>query len=52
VFRAPIKGVWPFNQPNYLMFPIFNLAVGGPGAGDPSGGTFPAVMLVDWIRVW
>ena len=48
---VPIKGVWPFNQPDYLMFPIFNLAVGRPGAGDPSGGTFPAVMLVDWIRV-
>lgn len=49
---APIQGVWPFNQPNYLMFPILNLAVGGPGGGDPSRGVFPADMLVDWIRVW
>ena len=48
----PIKGVWPFNQPNYVMFPIFNLAVGGPGGGDPNAGNFPADMLVDWIRVW
>jgi hypothetical protein len=34
------------------MFPVLNLAVGGPGAGDPALGNFPADMLVDWIRVW
>jgi hypothetical protein len=49
---VPIEGRWPFNQPNYLMFPIFSLAVGGPGGGDPSRGVFPAAMLVDWIHVW
>jgi hypothetical protein len=49
---APIKGVWPFNQPGYTLFPIFNIAVGGPGGGDPRLGTFPADMLIDWIRVW
>ena len=49
---APINGRWPFNQPGYPMFPILNLAVGGSGGGDPSMATFPAVMLVDWIRAW
>jgi len=49
---APIKGVWPFNQPGYLMSTVFSLAVGGPGGGDQSVGTFPANMLIDWIRVW
>jgi beta-glucanase (GH16 family) len=50
---APIKGVWPFNQPGYVMFPIFSLAVGGPGGGDPNFGPFFAPsMLIDWIRVW
>jgi hypothetical protein len=43
---------WPFNNPGYWMFPVLNLAVGGPGAGDPALGNFPADMLVDWIRVW
>jgi beta-glucanase (GH16 family) len=49
---APINGVWPFNQPGYWMFPVLNLAVGGPGGGDPNLGTYPADMLVDWIRIW
>jgi beta-glucanase (GH16 family) len=44
--------VYPFNQPGYLLFPIFNVAVGGPGGGDPNLGNFPADMLVDWIRIW
>jgi hypothetical protein len=48
----PIKGVWPFNQPGYLLSTLFSLAVGGPGAGDPAAGTFPVDMLIDWIRVW
>ena len=53
----PIRGpggifVWPFNNPGYWMFPVLNLAVGGPGAGDPALGKFPADMLVDWVRVW
>jgi Glycosyl hydrolases family 16 len=43
---------WPFNNPGYWMFPVLNLAVGGPGAGDPALGNFPADMLVDWIRIW
>jgi hypothetical protein len=43
---------WPFNTPGYTLFPIVNLAVAGSGGGDPSGGTYPAQMLVDWVRVW
>lgn len=43
---------WPFNNPGYNLFAIFNLAIGGSGGGDPAGGTFPSTMLVDWIHVW
>ena len=43
---------WPFNNPGYWLAPMFTLAVGGVGAGDPAGGSYPAAMLVDWIRVW
>jgi len=43
---------WPFNAPGYTLFPILNLAVAGSGGGDPSGGTYPADMLVDYVRVW
>jgi hypothetical protein len=43
---------WPFNAPGYQVFPVFNLAVAGSGGGDPGPGTYPAEMLVDWIRVW
>lgn len=35
------------------MYPIFDLAVGGKWGGPPNASTqFPAVMDVDWIRVW
>ncbi|HEY3994606.1 MAG TPA: 1,3-beta-glucanase, partial [Mycobacterium sp.] len=27
-------------------------AVAGSGGGDPGPGTYPADMLIDWIRVW
>ncbi|WP_102141290.1 glycoside hydrolase family 16 protein [Mycobacterium hubeiense] len=43
---------WPFNNPGYWMSPMFTLAVGGPGGGDPNLGQFPAAMLIDYIRVW
>ena len=43
---------WPFNNPGYSLFPVFNLAVAGSGGGDPRSGTYPADMLIDWIRVW
>jgi beta-glucanase (GH16 family) len=35
------------------MYPILNLAVGGPEAGRPDASTpFPATMEVDYVRVW
>ena len=43
---------WPFSNPGYWMQPMFTLAVGGPGGGDPALGQFPAAMLVDYLRVW
>lgn len=50
---VPIDGVWPFNAPDYLVYTVFNLAVGGPGGGDPAFGPFQTPeMLVDYIRVW
>ncbi|HZC92421.1 MAG TPA: glycoside hydrolase family 16 protein [Mycobacterium sp.] len=53
VFGAPPEDKrWPFNNPGYWMTPMFTLAVGGVGAGDPAAGTFPCQMLVDYIRVW
>lgn len=53
-FTVPANSIgdWPFNEPGYTMFPVLNLAVAGSGGGDPSGGSYPAQMLVDWIRVW
>jgi beta-glucanase (GH16 family) len=44
--------VYPFNQPGYLMSVVFNLAIGGPGGGNPNDGDYPAAMLVDYVRVW
>jgi hypothetical protein len=29
-----------------------HLAVGGSGGGDPASGSYPAEMLVDWVRVF
>jgi hypothetical protein len=43
---------WPFSIPGYWMQPMFTLAVGGPGGGNPALGQFPAAMLVDYLRVW
>jgi beta-glucanase (GH16 family) len=43
---------WPFNLPDYRVFPVLNLAVSGSGGGDPAGGVYPADMLVDYVRVW
>ena len=43
---------WPFNAPGYWMVPVFNLAVGGVGGGDPADSPFPASMLVDYLRIW
>jgi len=49
---GPIAGAWPFNDPGYLLFTMLNLAVGGPGGGDPNFGAVSPAMLVDYIRVW
>jgi Glycosyl hydrolases family 16 len=49
---APDDFRWPFNNPGYWMSPMFTLAVGGVGGGDPALGNFPAAMLVDYVRVW
>ncbi len=53
-FNVPANSIgdWPFNNPGYQVFPVFNLAVAGSGGGDPGPGTYPAEMLVDYIRVW
>lgn len=39
---------WVFDEPFHL---ILNLAVGGDWPGAPGEDTFPATMLVDWVRV-
>ncbi|MGH3557825.1 MAG: glycoside hydrolase family 16 protein [Mycobacterium sp.] len=52
VHGSPGDMRWPFNNPGYWLSPMFTLAVGGVGAGDPALGTFPSQMLVDYIRVW
>ena len=53
-FEVPANSIedWPFNDPGYTLFPVLNLAVAGSGGGDPNPGTYPADMLVDWVRVW
>ncbi|MEZ0340394.1 family 16 glycosylhydrolase [Mycobacterium sp. pV006] len=43
---------WPFNDPGFTMTPVFNIAIGGSGGREPAGGTYPADMLIDWIRVF
>jgi beta-glucanase (GH16 family) len=41
---------WVFEEPFHF---VLNLAVGNPWTGPPDASTkFPAVMLVDWIRVY
>jgi beta-glucanase (GH16 family) len=53
-FDVPAGSVpgWPFNNPGYQMYPVLNLAVGGSGGGDARPGSYPAQMLVDYVRVW
>lgn len=53
-FDVPASSLseWPFNNPGYQAYPVLNLAVAGSGGGDPRGGTYPAQMLVDYVRVW
>ncbi|WP_225933804.1 glycoside hydrolase family 16 protein [Mycolicibacterium pallens] len=53
-FTVPANSLddWPFNFPDYKLFPVLNLAVSGSGGGDPRPGNYPADMLVDYVRVW
>jgi beta-glucanase (GH16 family) len=53
-FTVPANSIddWPFNFPDYRVFPVLNLAVSGSGGRDPRPGTYPADMLIDWVRVW
>ncbi|MDX1873167.1 family 16 glycosylhydrolase [Mycolicibacterium sp. 120266] len=53
-FNVPAHALpdWQFNQPGYQLFPVLDLAVAGSGGGDPSGGSYPAQMLVDYVKVW
>ena len=44
------SATWPFDKPFYI---ILNLAVGGGWVGNPDPTTvFPAIMEVDWVRVY
>jgi len=43
---------WQFNDPGFTLSPVLDLAVAGSGGGDPGPGTYPADMLIDWVRVW
>jgi beta-glucanase (GH16 family) len=46
----PVGASWVFDAPFYL---TFNIAVGGDWPGPPAATTtFPAQMLVDWVRYW
>lgn len=53
-FEVPANSIddWPFNDPGFAMKPVFNVAVGGSGGRDPRPGTYPAQMLVDWVRIF
>ena len=41
--------LWAFDHDFYVMF---DLAIGGSWAGPPNASTFPATMLVDYVRVY
>ena len=43
---------WAFNDPGFLMKPVFNVAVGGTGGKDAAPGNYPCQMLVDWLRIF
>jgi len=49
---VPTDGRWVFNEPNRFYF-LLNVAVGGGWPGPPDGTTpSPAVMQVDYVRVY
>ena len=47
-FNLEPDATWVFDAPFYL---LLNLAIGGDWPGPPDDSTFPATMLVDWVRV-
>lgn len=53
-FTVPAGSIddWPFNDPGYQLRPVLNVAVGGTGGKDASGGNYPCELLVDWVRIW
>jgi len=52
MFRRIPSRIGRLTTRGYPLFPILKLAVAGSGGGDPAPGTYPAEMLVDWVRVW
>lgn len=48
--EAKNNDTWPFDKPCFL---IFNVAIGGTWGGpDVDENIFPAVMTVDWVKVY
>lgn len=46
----PVHARWRFEHPFFL---LLTLAIGGEWAGPPDATTsWPATLLVDWVRVW
>jgi hypothetical protein len=43
---------WAFNDPGFMLKPVFNVAIGGTGGKDASNGVYPNQMLVDWVRIF
>lgn len=43
---------WAFNDPGFMLKPVFNLAVGGTGGKDAAPGKYPCQMLVDWVHIF
>jgi beta-glucanase (GH16 family) len=43
---------WAFNDPGFMMKPVFNVAVGGTGGKDAAPGKYPCQMLVDWVHIF
>jgi beta-glucanase (GH16 family) len=53
-FEVPAFSIddWAFNDPGFMMKPVFNIAIGGTGGKDASTGNYPCQMLVDWVRIF
>ncbi len=51
-YKPDVKNAntWPFDKPCFL---IFNVAIGGDWGGpDVDANLFPAIMTVDWVKVY